>query len=47
MILLGYSGFLRYDEISSLCCNDIYLYDDYLSIRINRAKQTKCASEIS
>lgn len=38
MILIGYSGFLRYDELSSLKCKDITVFDDYLEIHISRSK---------
>ncbi|XP_052080798.1 uncharacterized protein LOC127718788 [Mytilus californianus] len=38
MILIGYSGFLRYDELSSLRCKDITVFDDYLEIQILRSK---------
>ena len=37
-MLLGYAGFLRFDEISSLRCNDVHFYDSYLSLRIRKAK---------
>ncbi|XP_063420589.1 uncharacterized protein LOC134705803 [Mytilus trossulus] len=38
MILIGYSGFLRYDELTSLKCKDITVFDDYLEIHISRSK---------
>lgn len=38
MILLSYAGFLRYDEISSLLCRDVKVFDDYLTIYINKSK---------
>lgn len=38
MILLSYAGFLRYDEISSLLCRDVKVFDDYLVIYINKSK---------
>lgn len=38
MILLGYSGFLRFNEISSLCCNDVKFYDNYFSLFIRKSK---------
>lgn len=31
MILIAFSGFLRFDELSSLHCNDIKFHDNYLS----------------
>lgn len=38
MIVLGFSAFLRYDEISNIHCNDVKIYDDYFSLYIRRSK---------
>lgn len=38
MILFGYMGFLRYDELSSLKCNDFVLTDSYVKIIIRCSK---------
>ncbi|KAJ8320594.1 hypothetical protein KUTeg_002181, partial [Tegillarca granosa] len=38
MILFGYSGFLRFDKISSLTCKDISVHDYYLTLYIERSK---------
>ncbi|KAK3102573.1 hypothetical protein FSP39_012299 [Pinctada imbricata] len=38
MILLSFSGFLRYDEVSSLACNDVTIFDDYVSLIIRKSK---------
>ena len=38
MILLEYSGFLRYNELSSLKCKDINLFDGYIKICIYQSK---------
>ncbi|KAK3093741.1 hypothetical protein FSP39_019543 [Pinctada imbricata] len=38
MILLSFAGFLRYDEISSLCCQDVKIFDGYFSIKITKSK---------
>lgn len=38
MILIGYAGFLRFNEISELKCNDIVFYDDYLVLKIRKSK---------
>ena len=38
MIILAFSGFLRYDELSSLKCKDIVILNDYLKIHINHSK---------
>ena len=32
MILIGFAGFLRYDELSSLKCKDVIVESDYLKI---------------
>lgn len=48
MLLLGYSGFLRFSEISELCCNDIIFHEDYFKIKIKKSKtdQYRFGSEI-
>ncbi|XP_060563636.1 integrase/recombinase xerD homolog [Ruditapes philippinarum] len=38
MILLGFSAFLRFDEIRNLHCNDITFHDDYFSLHIRKSK---------
>ena len=38
MILLSFSGFLRYDEVSSLLCRDIQVFDEYIVIKIQKSK---------
>ncbi|MCG8049358.1 MAG: tyrosine-type recombinase/integrase [Candidatus Thiodiazotropha endolucinida] len=48
MILLSFCGFLRYNELSALRCNDLTIFDDYFVLRINRSKtdQYRLGSEI-
>ena len=38
MILIGFSGFLRFDELSNLKCRDITIFDYYLKILIPLSK---------
>lgn len=38
MILVAFSAFLRYDELSNLRCNDIIMHDEYFSISIKKSK---------
>jgi hypothetical protein len=38
MILLSFADFLRCDEISSLMCNNVKIYDEYLILFIEKAK---------
>lgn len=38
MILIAYSAFLRFDELSNLKCKDVKMFDDYLIIHINSSK---------
>ncbi|VDI32229.1 Hypothetical predicted protein [Mytilus galloprovincialis] len=38
MILIGYAGFLRYDELSSITCRDVKIFDDHISIFLPRSK---------
>lgn len=38
MILFGFAGFLRFDEISSLKCNNIFVEDEYLKLCIEKSK---------
>ena len=38
MILTCYTGFLRFDEISKLKCNDIIFYNDHFTINIRSSK---------
>jgi integrase len=48
MILLGFAGFLRYDELSSLRCNDIFFHDDHFCLKIRKSKtdQYRLGNEI-
>ena len=48
MILIGFAGFLRYDELSSLKCKDVTIESDYLKITIQRSKtdQLREGSEV-
>lgn len=41
MILIGFSGFLRYDELSKLKCSNVKLYDSHFSIKIDSSKTDK------
>lgn len=38
MILLSFCGFLRFDELSSLKCNDIMIFEDHFTLRITKSK---------
>ncbi|VDI65147.1 Hypothetical predicted protein [Mytilus galloprovincialis] len=38
MILIAYAGFLRFDELSSLTCRDIKIYEEYMSIFLSHSK---------
>lgn len=38
MILFGYAGFLRFDELSSLCFRDVKIFEDHISIFIANSK---------
>ena len=38
MILSGYSGFLRFNELSELKCSDIDLRPDHLSLFLRNSK---------
>lgn len=38
MILLGYAGFLRFNEINCLKCNDVSIKGDYVVLKIRRSK---------
>ena len=38
MILLGFSGFLRFNELSQLRCNDFFVKEEHLVIKIRRSK---------
>ena len=48
MITLCFSGFLHYDEISSIRCKDIIFKDDHLQIKILKSKtdQYRLGNEI-
>lgn len=48
MITLGFAGFFRYDELSSIRCKDIKLHSDYICIQIPKSKvdQYRCGSEV-
>ena len=38
MILLGYVGFLRFNEINELKCNDIEFKEDHVILKIRKSK---------
>ena len=38
MILLGFSGFMRLNELSALCYSDISFKNDHLLIKIRKSK---------
>lgn len=38
MILIGFAGFLRFDELVELRCKDIQFHEQYLSIQIAKSK---------
>ena len=38
MILLGFAGFLRFDELSNIRCNDIEFYEGYFKLVIPKSK---------
>ena len=38
MILLSFSGFLRYDEVSSLRFNDVKVHDNHLVLHLKKSK---------
>lgn len=38
MIVLGFTGFLRYDEISSIRAKDVEMHTDYVKIKIPKSK---------
>lgn len=44
MILTGYTGFLRFDEISKLRCNDVTFQDDHFTLNIRSSKTDKFRS---
>ena len=48
MILLGYAGFLRFNEISQLKCNDIDFKDEYITLQIRKSKTDvyRCGKEV-
>ena len=39
MILLSFSGFLRYDEVSSLRFNDVKVHDNHLVLHLKKVKR--------
>ena len=39
MILLSFSGFLRYDEVSSLRFNDVKVHDNHLVLHLKKSKK--------
>jgi hypothetical protein len=41
MILLSFSGFLRYDEVSSLRFNDVKVHDNHLVLHLEKSKTDK------
>lgn len=38
MIVIAYAGFLRYDELSALKCDDLVFHDSYVVIHIEKSK---------
>ena len=38
LIVLGFSAFLRYDELRNLRCNDLDFHDSYFSVKIRKSK---------
>jgi hypothetical protein len=38
MIVLSFAGFLRFDELSSLKCNDVTVHDHVLKLKIVHSK---------
>ena len=38
MIIIGFAGFLRFDELVKLRCSDINFKEEYLSIQIRKSK---------
>jgi hypothetical protein len=38
MLLLSFSGFLRYDEVSSLRFNDVKVHDNHLVSHLEKSK---------
>ena len=48
MILISFAGFLRFDELSSLKCKDVLIYDDHLVLNISKSKndQYRKGSEV-
>lgn len=38
MITLAYAGFLRFSELSNLCCNDITFNSDHIVLNIRKSK---------
>jgi hypothetical protein len=38
MILSSFSGFLRYDEVSSLRFNDVKVHDNHLALHLEKSK---------
>ena len=41
MILVGFAGFLRYDEIRNLKCCHVKMFDNHFSIQIESSKTDK------
>lgn len=48
MIVLSFAGFLRFDELSSLKCNDVVVQDEFLKLKIVQSKtdQYRQGSEV-
>lgn len=38
IILLSYAGFLRFDEVSNLRCNDVFICDNHIKLYIRKSK---------
>jgi integrase len=45
MIILSFSGFLRFNELSQLRGNDVIVKDCYLIIKIRKSKHTAKLTE--
>ena len=48
MITTAFAGFLRYDELSSIRCNDVMIHPDYFTINIKKSKtdQFRAGNEV-
>ena len=48
MTVLSFTGFLRFDELSSLKCNDVTVHDHFLKLKIvhSKADQYRQGNEV-